>query len=126
MKTSRNFVPLVPGKECAIARKMSQKTAREINSPAKWLVTANQSPRAWRRVIPLTGAQTPPQLCSLMSQLYPIGKLSGQDLFAGIEIPSKMHSREFDPILFCCIGHGEFEGKCVCAKIPGYRSLVGS
>lgn len=73
-----------------------------------------------------TDASLPPQLCLLMSQLYPIGKLSGQDLFAGIEIPSKMHSREFDPILFCCIGRGEFEGKCVCAKIPGYRRLVGS
>lgn len=63
-----------------------------------------------------TNASLPPQLCSLISQLHPVGKLSGQDLFAGIEIPSKMLSREFDPILFCCIGRGEFEGNVFALK----------
>lgn len=100
---------------------MSQKTAREINPPTDWLVTEIQSlPRLAQGFLThrSTNASLPPQLCSLMSQLHPFGKRSGEDLLAGIEeIPSKMHSVEFDSIIFCYVGCGDFEGKCVCSEI---------
>lgn len=98
------------------------KTASKINSPANCLEIKNQPcPGLGTRLSYLQEHKQLPGSPASFANIvvYPVGKLSGNSLLAQIgEIPSKMRSAEFDPVIFCCVRCGEFEVKCVCSKVP--------